>query len=109
VTACPIAHVPADGALFPPKVRAAATHLACQLPGGEVVVKGEPQQEAGNSPATDARVADGDGAVKKVNAPVSRFSAATIARLLVTVEVVLSISARTVARWLKAEKLKPWR
>ena len=41
--------------------------------------------------------------------PVSRFSAATIATTLVRLGVVAAISARTVARWLHADKLKPWR
>lgn len=41
--------------------------------------------------------------------PVSRFSAATIATTLVRLGVVAAISARTVARWLRADKLKPWR
>jgi len=39
--------------------------------------------------------------------PVSRFSAATIATTLVRLGVVVAISARTVARWLRADKLKP--
>lgn len=41
--------------------------------------------------------------------PFSRLSAARIAWILTSLGVVTSISARTVARWLKAEKLKPWR
>lgn len=41
--------------------------------------------------------------------PFSRLSAARIAWILTSLGVVASISARTVARWLKAEKLKPWR
>lgn len=44
-----------------------------------------------------------------VRAPFSRFSAALLASLLVSLGVVVSISARTVGRWLKAERLKPWR
>lgn len=41
--------------------------------------------------------------------PVSRFSAATIATTLVRLGVVAAISARTIARWLQADQLKPWR
>ncbi len=41
--------------------------------------------------------------------PVSRFSAATIATTLVRLGVVAAISARTVARWLRGDQLKPWR
>ena len=41
--------------------------------------------------------------------PVSRFSAATIAATLVRLGVAAAISARTVARWLRADQLKPWR
>jgi transposase len=44
-----------------------------------------------------------------VHAPESRFSAASIASLLVTLQVVTSISVRTVQRWLDALHLKPWR
>ncbi len=41
--------------------------------------------------------------------PVSRYRAALIAQLLVQLGVVTAISRRTVARWLKADRLKPWR
>ncbi len=41
--------------------------------------------------------------------PLARWSYAEIARRLVALQVVDSIAASTVARWLAAEKLKPWR
>jgi hypothetical protein len=41
--------------------------------------------------------------------PFSRFSARVIVGLLVTFGIVAAISIRTVQRWLKADKLKPWR
>lgn len=40
--------------------------------------------------------------------PVSRFSAAVIRWLLVLFQIVTRISVRTVSRWLKNEKIKPW-
>ena len=69
-------------------------HIACQKPGGEIAAPAEP--DARPAPAT-------------VAVPVSRFSAATIATTLVRLGVVAAISARTIARWLRADKLKPWR
>ncbi len=53
-------------------------------------------------------VASGPDSVR-IKVPVSRFSAATIASILVAVGLVATISVRTVQRWLKADKLKPWR
>jgi hypothetical protein len=47
--------------------------------------------------------------VVSVSAPFSRFSAALLAAMLVSLGVVAAISARTVGRWLRAERLKPWR
>lgn len=41
--------------------------------------------------------------------PLARWSYAEVARRLVTLQLVDSIAASTVARWLAAEKLKPWR
>jgi transposase len=41
--------------------------------------------------------------------PLARWSNAEIAQHLITLGVVVSIAASTVGRWLKAEKLKPWR
>ena len=47
--------------------------------------------------------------VASVSAPLSRFSAALLATMLVSLGVVAAISARTVGRWLRADCLKPWR
>jgi DDE superfamily endonuclease len=44
-----------------------------------------------------------------VAAPFSRFSATLLAALLVQLGVVASLSPRTVGRWIKEERLKPWR
>ena len=41
--------------------------------------------------------------------PLARWSYAEIAARLVALGVVISIATSTVARWLSAEKLKPWR
>ena len=41
--------------------------------------------------------------------PLGRWSYAEIARRLVALGVVVSIAVSTIARWLAAEKLKPWR
>jgi transposase len=41
--------------------------------------------------------------------PLARWSNAEIAQRLIALGVVVSIAASTVGRWLKAEKLKPWR
>lgn len=41
--------------------------------------------------------------------PLARWSYAEIAARLVTLGVVVSLATSTVARWLSAEKLKPWR
>lgn len=41
--------------------------------------------------------------------PVSRFCARILAWILVTLNVAQSISRQTVARWLRNDKLKPWR
>ena len=65
--------------VFPPEVRAQATALACV----------RPQDEGG--------------------VPLARWSYAEIAARLVALGLVVSIATSTVARWLSAEKLKPWR
>ena len=49
------------------------------------------------------------GPLRTMLVPVSRFSAVTIATVLIRLGVVAAISARTIARWLHADKLKPWR
>jgi hypothetical protein len=41
--------------------------------------------------------------------PLARWSSAEIAQRLIALGVVVSIATSTVGRWLKAEKLKPWR
>lgn len=46
---------------------------------------------------------------RQVVLPFSRLSARAIVGLLVTFGIVATISIRTVQRWLKADKLKPWR
>ncbi|MGH2414383.1 MAG: IS630 family transposase [Microcystaceae cyanobacterium] len=45
----------------------------------------------------------------KMNIPLARWSCSEIASQLVTLGIVVSIATATVWRWLKAEKLKPWR
>jgi hypothetical protein len=69
-------------------------HIACQKPGGEIAIPVAPDAQPAPPP---------------VVVPVSRFSAATIATTLVRLGVVATISARTIARWLRADQLKPWR
>ena len=44
-----------------------------------------------------------------IRVPVSRFNARLLAWILVGLTVVTSISRQTVARWLRQDKLKPWR
>lgn len=44
-----------------------------------------------------------------VRIPVSRLSAAMISFLLVSLSLVTKICRRTVARWLRADQIKPWR
>jgi hypothetical protein len=46
---------------------------------------------------------------REKDVPLARWSSAEIAQRLVALGVVMSIAACTVGRWLKAEKLKPWR
>jgi len=41
--------------------------------------------------------------------PLARWSNAEIAQRLIALGVIISIATSTVGRWLKAEKLKPWR
>lgn len=91
---------------FPPEARAAAVHLACQKPG---TVVGLPACDE-ESTALPIAVEGADQSVTKaIVVPVSRFSAGMIAWLLVRLGVVAAISSRTIQRWLKADKLKPWR
>jgi len=76
-------------------VRAAAIHIACQKPGGEIVLPAPPGEAASTA--------------RGLVVPVSRFSAATIATVLIQLGMVAAMSTRTIARWLRADKLKPWR
>jgi hypothetical protein len=76
-------------------VRVAAIHIACQKPGGEIVLPATPGETASTA--------------RSLVVPVSRFSAATIATLLIQLGMVAAMSTRTIARWLHADKLKPWR
>jgi transposase len=46
---------------------------------------------------------------EQVGVPVSRWSCAELAVALVTLGIVASIAVSTVWRWLKAERIKPWR
>lgn len=45
----------------------------------------------------------------EINIPLARWSCSEIAQQLVTLGLVVSIATATVWRWLKADKLKPWR
>jgi transposase len=46
---------------------------------------------------------------QEMNLPLARWSCSEIAQQLITLSLVVSIATATVWRWLKAEKLKPWR
>lgn len=111
-------------AFFPPHVRALTSRIACQKAGSEFVLdpacasSAQTPQPAKITAPTAAALPEGvrpfvrtdDGTGKTVvDVPVSRFSATTIAWIMSAIGVVATISARTVARWLKADKLKPWR
>lgn len=119
-----IRNVLVGGAPFPPEVRAAAIHLACQKPGSDLPLDAilEFDTESGDSPlicplADDAlarpllrrvlRWDEEQGWCLFV--PVSRFSSAMIALLLVALGIVATISARTVRKWFKSAQLKPWK
>lgn len=75
--------------VFPPEVQAQATALACSLPREK---EAEAAPEAPPPPK-----------------PLSRWSLAEIALRLVVLGLVERISVSTLSRWLRAEKLKPWR
>lgn len=110
---------------FPPHVRALTSRIACQKAGSEFVLDvegvasvtaaptehGDTSQSSGPA-ATQLRSfvrTEDDTGKTVVDVPVSRFSARTIAWIMSAIGVVATVSARTVARWLKADKLKPWR
>lgn len=96
-------------ALFPPEVKAAAVHLACQKPGSAIELPASPvAPELAKKQLGDFLSVDEQGRWW-VTIPVSRLSAATIAFLLVGLTMVTAICRRTVARWLRADQIKPWR
>ncbi|MBI2267808.1 MAG: IS630 family transposase [Armatimonadetes bacterium] len=117
--------------LFPPEVRAATVLVACHKPDTDLVLVPatvEPEchtaapestldpieqpsvsladQNRSPSPFVETDPVTGGTVIK---APVSRFSTPVIAWILTKVGLVTSISARTIARWLRSAKLKPWR
>lgn len=148
---------------FPPEVRAAVTHLACQKPGAPIPIEGIlgvtrsvaavqfedgadiqaelatevitvtlPEQtttgdvEASPDPTASKPSLPAHSQIRFLmvwlpcllsqdpdrglclHLPFSRLSAPVIAWVLRVVGLVDSISARTVQRWLSAEKIKPW-
>jgi len=96
-------------ALFPPEVKAVAVHLACQKPGSAIELQAPPAvPELAKKQLGDFLSVDEQGRWW-VTIPVSRLSSATIAFLLVGLTVVAAICRRTVARWLQADQIKPWR
>jgi len=101
---------PARPALPAAPVRAAlpaAPVHAALLPAPAKVVAAEP----GAAAPTAARGAAGSSApvgLRPGGAGLSRWDAVEIARELIAREVVGSVSAATVRRWLAADALKPW-
>lgn len=94
--------------LFPPEAKAAATHLACRKPDDPIAIPELPPVKLTQDLlAANLLSIDGSGQWW-LKVPVSRFSAAVIRWLLILFEIVSKISVRTVSRWLKAEKIKPW-
>lgn len=46
---------------------------------------------------------------REQDVPLSRWSLSEIAARLMLLDLVVSIATSTLSRWLKAEKIKPWR
>lgn len=95
--------------LFPPEVKAAVTHLACQQPEMAIAVPTLPDKKLTAELNEAQLLSKDDDGQWWLQVPLSRFSATVITWLLVVLGIVARISKQTVARWLKAEKLKPWR
>lgn len=100
---------PAVPGPFPPESKAAVVHLACQQPGSAVELTTAPQDDQLAKTQMGQFLSQDDQGKWWVTVPVSRLSSAMISLVLVGLTVVASISRRTVARWLKAERIKPWR
>ncbi len=94
--------------LSPPEAKAVVTHLACQKPDERIAVPEWPGPKLAGELA-EAKLLNKDQSGQLwLTVPVSRFSAAIIAWLLVVLGIVKSVSTQTVSRWLKNERLKPW-
>lgn len=99
---------PAAPGLFPPEVRAAAVHLACQQPNTKVLLKQPPADLDRAKGILGSCIGQDEQGLWWICVPVSRLCSAIIALALAGLGVVTSLSKRTVARWLSSAKIKPW-
>lgn len=90
-------------------MKAAATHLACRKPDEPIEVPGLPPVKLASELLREGLLNVDSNGQWWLRVPVSRFSSAIIAWLLVALGIVARISVQTVSRWLKSEKIKPWR
>lgn len=93
--------------------------LACQVPDSHIPLSELPGLDAQDRPFLECPVPNPEPRLRKIliwdfqlgwclKVPISRFSAALVAALL-TVIGLAAVSSRTVARWFRADKIKPWR